>query len=578
MSIIKLVHIKNPSELAKSKKFPIGTTRQWKGGTYKKEAERKWKPLPAKGTPDWHKLKIAKDTMKMNPVMASVMGGPSVDEAKATLAEYGLVEAPGVKYGEMKPKQVKEVKQQAYDIAEESFDNEVLRGSGGNINADKKIMDAIAAREQQYGEEARGIMLQAYARRANKLNMLAYQALGDSFREERLKRKAGQVEAPAGRYGVASMLPVAYALGQRAFRLGITERLNDKEYMALLDRAHTSSGSDYSVEGTSIISKLEGAYKRGYELEATIKQNDALNTRLKGKGRVESPTGKYSEKRIKGLFPMEEAFLRSAYRTLSFDIYGGKNPSDLNIVRGLEKKGMVQLFEETDSRARERGISHIMRVTDKGREALGLPEREPYPMVEAPKGEYGEETEKKSVPGEKIDVTVGEPKMHPMESVIRQGMALWREMFPDEKVSDSDLARHIAPRIQVVRRGATWIFTSQIGDKKAEVMMPAEAGERRVKNLPEGFYKKLYDAMKSLPAHKLVFGKSAPASTYKHPDKLGAGAKKRKKLKKKGDKVEAVMHEYKRGTLHSGSGQKVTDKKQALAIALSEAGLSRKKK
>ena len=37
------------------------------------------------------------------------------------------------------------------------------------------------------------------------------------------------------------------------------------------------------------------------------------------------------------------------------------------------------------------------------------------------------------------------------------------------------------------------------------------------------------------------------------------------------DKVEKVMHEKKRGTLRSGSGKKVTSRKQAIAIGLSEA-------
>lgn len=38
-------------------------------------------------------------------------------------------------------------------------------------------------------------------------------------------------------------------------------------------------------------------------------------------------------------------------------------------------------------------------------------------------------------------------------------------------------------------------------------------------------------------------------------------------------KVEKVMHEYKHGQLHSGSkhGPRVTSRKQAIAIALSEA-------
>lgn len=38
-----------------------------------------------------------------------------------------------------------------------------------------------------------------------------------------------------------------------------------------------------------------------------------------------------------------------------------------------------------------------------------------------------------------------------------------------------------------------------------------------------------------------------------------------------GEKVEKAMHEKKRGTLKSGSGKKVTSRKQAIAIGLSEA-------
>jgi len=37
------------------------------------------------------------------------------------------------------------------------------------------------------------------------------------------------------------------------------------------------------------------------------------------------------------------------------------------------------------------------------------------------------------------------------------------------------------------------------------------------------------------------------------------------------EKVEKAMHERKAGTLTSGSGKKVTSKKQAIAIGLSEA-------
>jgi hypothetical protein len=46
------------------------------------------------------------------------------------------------------------------------------------------------------------------------------------------------------------------------------------------------------------------------------------------------------------------------------------------------------------------------------------------------------------------------------------------------------------------------------------------------------------------------------------------------------NKVSKVMHEFKEGELHSSSkkGPVVTNPKQALAIAMSESGLSRKKK
>jgi hypothetical protein len=42
-------------------------------------------------------------------------------------------------------------------------------------------------------------------------------------------------------------------------------------------------------------------------------------------------------------------------------------------------------------------------------------------------------------------------------------------------------------------------------------------------------------------------------------------------------KVHKVMSEHKRGTLKSGSGKKVRSRKQAVAIAMSESGQSRRK-
>lgn len=50
-----------------------------------------------------------------------------------------------------------------------------------------------------------------------------------------------------------------------------------------------------------------------------------------------------------------------------------------------------------------------------------------------------------------------------------------------------------------------------------------------------------------------------------------------KKKTKADKKISKVMREFRAGTLKSSSGQKVTNVAQARAIALSEAGVARKK-
>jgi len=66
-------------------------------------------------------------------------------------------------------------------------------------------------------------------------------------------------------------------------------------------------------------------------------------------------------------------------------------------------------------------------------------------------------------------------------------------------------------------------------------------------------------------------------AAMRHRDTLGAGAKKRRALRRP-EKIGVVMREWKRGTLHSGSGGIVRNRKQALAIALSEAARKKERR
>ncbi len=82
-------------------------------------------------------------------------------------------------------------------------------------------------------------------------------------------------------------------------------------------------------------------------------------------------------------------------------------------------------------------------------------------------------------------------------------------------------------------------------------------------------------------AHKKVVKKKVKKAVSKKIDYKKGGKKLKQEIKegKKADKIGQVMEEFKLGKLHSGSkkGPKVKSKKQALAIALSEARRMKKR-
>lgn len=80
--------------------------------------------------------------------------------------------------------------------------------------------------------------------------------------------------------------------------------------------------------------------------------------------------------------------------------------------------------------------------------------------------------------------------------------------------------------------------------------------------------KSLMKKLKKHPAKKNVSKKM-----HKAGKKAAKALKKDIKVAKKEGKMSKVMHEYKEGSLHSGSkkGPKVKSRKQAIAIGLSEA-------
>ncbi len=102
------------------------------------------------------------------------------------------------------------------------------------------------------------------------------------------------------------------------------------------------------------------------------------------------------------------------------------------------------------------------------------------------------------------------------------------------------------------------------GPKPVDIDVPP-AYKKGTKRVPKTGIAKLHKG-------EAVLNKSE-AKRYRAGGLALGGKKKVPKTKKAKGKIQKTMHEFKKGTLHSGSkkGPKVTSKKQAIAISLSQA-------
>lgn len=117
-------------------------------------------------------------------------------------------------------------------------------------------------------------------------------------------------------------------------------------------------------------------------------------------------------------------------------------------------------------------------------------------------------------------------------------------------------------------KGLSYLLVTKEVDFKEEEHPRNVKGEFRKKS--EGAGVKKAKASHVDEDHKTL-DKTKIEKALDHPDKPGAGATRRRRLKLTPEETfAAVMAEFKRGTLQSGDGTTVLDAKQAKAIALSE--------
>lgn len=171
------------------------------------------------------------------------------------------------------------------------------------------------------------------------------------------------------------------------------------------------------------------------------------------------------------------------------------------------------------------------------------------------------------------DVMVADSSKGILETIKEKIMAVFDNDLVGDEFKESEHPR--AENGQFTNAGGS-------GSRNKEESLKEESNPRLDRQL-EGRsienIEKLYQTKKKAYKQAVSYGDDAGARAFKkdmeyiekYMDKMDNIAEDKKLSEAEQEKVGVVMKEFKEGELKSGSGEKVTDPKQAIAIALSEA-------
>ena len=171
------------------------------------------------------------------------------------------------------------------------------------------------------------------------------------------------------------------------------------------------------------------------------------------------------------------------------------------------------------------------------------------------------------------DVMVADSSKGILETIKEKIMAVFDNDLVEDEFKESEHPR--AENGQFTSAGGSGTEKKEESSKEeSNPRLDRQLEGRSIENI-----EKLYQTKKKAYKQAVSYGDDAGARAFKkdmeyiekYMDKMDNIAEDKKLSEAEQEKVGVVMKEFKDGELKSGSGEKVTDPKQAIAIALSEA-------